>query len=66
MDNSLSLTSLKPELLVRLLRQSGSRLISEETLAEDIAAGAPQNPDGTFNLITYTAWLAKETDDAAN
>ena len=27
-------------------------------------AGAPQNPDGTINLIEYAAWLAKEEDDA--
>ncbi len=64
MDNSLRLTALQPELLVRLLKQAGCRMISAETLAADIAAGAPKNLDGTINLIEYAAWLAKEDDNA--
>lgn len=60
MDNSLKLTVLQPEMLVRLLKQAGSRTISEDTFAADIEAGAPKNPDGTINLINYAAWLAKE------
>lgn len=59
MDNSLKLTALPPELLVRLLKQAGSRMISAETLAADFEAGAPKNQDGTVNLIEYAAWLAK-------
>lgn len=67
MDNSLSLTALTPEMLVRLLKQAGSRTISEDSLASDINSGAPVNTDGTFNLINYAAWLSKETTiDAAN
>lgn len=64
MDNSLKLTALQPELLVRLLKQAGSRMISAETLAADFDSGAPKNPDGTVNLIEYAAWLAKGDDDA--
>jgi len=64
MDNSLKLTALRPEILVRLLKQAGSRAISEETLAVDIESGAPKNPDGTINLIEYAAWLVKGEDDA--
>jgi len=60
MDNPLKITALPPETLVRLLKQAGSRTVSVESLAEDIAAGAPKNPDGTINLIEYGAWLAKE------
>lgn len=63
MDNSLKLTALQPDMLVRLLKQAGCRTISEETLAADIEAGAPVNPDGTFNLVNCAAWLAKEADD---
>lgn len=63
MDNSLKLTALSHDMLVRLLKQSGCRTISEETLAADIEAGAPVNPDGTFNLVNYAAWLAKEAED---
>lgn len=63
MDNSLKLTALTPDMLVRLLKQTGCRAVSEETLAADIEAGAPVNPDGTFNLVNYAAWLAKEASD---
>ena len=64
MDNSLKLTALPIEMLVRILKQAGSRLITEESIAEDVAAGAPQNEDGTVNLIEYAAWLVKGEEDA--
>ena len=63
MDDSLKITALPPELLVRLLKQAGSRMISAETLAADFEAGAPKNQDGTVNLIEYAAWLAKGDED---
>lgn len=63
MNNSLKITALPPELLVRLLKQAGSRMISAETLAADFEAGAPKNQDGTVNLIEYAAWLAKGDED---
>ena len=63
MDNSLKITALPPELLVRLLKQAGSRMISAETLAADFEAGAPKNQDGTVNLIEYAAWRAKGDED---
>ena len=65
MDNSLKLTALPIEMLVRILKQAGSRLITEESIAEDIAAGAPQNEDSTINLIEYAAWLVKGDDTDA-
>ena len=55
MDNSLKITALQPEVLVKLLKQAGSRTASPEMIAEDLASGAPQNPDGTINLIEYAA-----------
>ena len=48
---------------MRLLKQAGSRTASPEMIAADLASGAPQNPDGTINLIEYAAWLAKEEDN---
>jgi hypothetical protein len=70
MDNvsspQLRLTALPISDLVKLLKRSGSRTASEDTVREDVANGAPVNPDGTFNLINYAAYLAKDTDDAAN
>ena len=63
MDNSLKITALQPEVLVRLLKQAGSRTASPEMIAADLASGAPRNPDGTINLIEYAAWMAKEEDN---
>ncbi len=63
MDNSLKITALQPEMLIRLLKQAGSRLGSLERLQADFDAGAPRNSDGTVNLIEYAAWLAKESED---
>lgn len=64
MEEPLKLTALKPDVLLKLLRQAGSRTVSPEQIAGDLASGAPGNPDGTINLIEYAAWLAKEGNDA--
>ena len=63
MENNLKLTALPLGTVVKILRQAGSRTVSAEILSADIANGAPVNSDGSINLITYAAWLAKETDD---
>ena len=52
--------ALKPEELVRALKAAGSRTISEETVAADIAAGAPANADGTADIFLYAAWVLRE------
>lgn len=57
MKNSLKLTSIPKDLLVKLLRSSGSRDYTMEILEDDIARGAPTNDDGTINLFDYGAWL---------
>ena len=44
----------------RLLSKAGGRLISLEQIQADVVAGAPQNSDGTINLVTYAAWLSLE------
>ncbi|MDD5599126.1 MAG: hypothetical protein PHV82_14360 [Victivallaceae bacterium] len=67
MNNSpIKLTALSISDLVKLLKRSGSRTASEEMVRDDVANGALINSDGTFNLIKYAAYLAKDTDDAAN
>ena len=59
--------ALKPEELVRALKVAGSRTISEETVAADIAAGAPANADGTVDIFLYAAWvLSKENSRHAS
>ncbi len=44
----------------RLLSAAGGQHISVEMLEADVAAGAPTNANGTFNLMHYAAWLVKE------
>jgi len=66
MDNSLKITALHPEMLVNILKQAGSRLISAETLAADFESGAPKNEDGTVNLIEFAAWLVNGDDGNAD
>jgi hypothetical protein len=50
---------LSPADAARALNAAGA-LTTAEAIAEDIAAGAPTNEDGTLNLLHYTAWLARE------
>jgi hypothetical protein len=46
----------------RLLSKVGGRPVTEGVLRDDVARGAPTNPDGTLNLVGYAAWLVeKET-----
>lgn len=45
---------------VRLLSKAGGRAISQDQIEADVVAGAPQNGDGTINLVTYAAWLSME------
>ena len=44
----------------RILSASGPKPVTAELLRADIDAGAPTNPNGTINLVHYTAWLVKE------
>ena len=55
--------ALPKETLIEVLRRSGSRTATLERLEADIAAGAPVNPDGTINIIAYTAWILKGESD---
>jgi len=49
--------------LVKIMRNAGSRYVSEENIRKDISSGAPVNPDGTMNLVHYAAWLIKELEN---
>ena len=44
----------------KVLSKAGGRVIRADQIDADVAVGAPQNDDGTINLITYAAWLARE------
>ncbi len=43
----------------RLLTKSGGWPVTDAMLRNDLAAGAPENADGTINLVHYAAWLVK-------
>ena len=49
--------------LVKALNALGAK-VTVEQIREDVAAGAPTNPDGTMNLVHYGAWLAREAKRA--
>ena len=53
---------LTPETLALLLSNAGQRLITEQQVREIAEAGDLLAPDGTMNLIQYTAYLAKESE----
>ena len=60
-----SSASLNPNALVlpdaaRLLTKAGGWPVTEEMLQADLGAGAPENADGTINLVHYAAWLVRE------
>lgn len=50
------------EQVAKLLSAAGKIAIPAEQLVADVAAGAPQNPDGTLNLVHYAAWLVAKED----
>ena len=52
--------ALRLEDLARILSVSGPKPVTVEMLQADIDDGAPQNRDGTMNLLHYVAWLVRE------
>ena len=55
--NPLNPSTLSLADVARLLTKVGGQLVTESMLQEDVATGAPTNPDGTLNLIHYGAWV---------
>ena len=51
---------LTPEKAAKLLSAVAKIRIPAEQITTDIGGGAPQNADGTINLVHYAAWLVKE------
>ena len=62
-DGGLRITALTIDQVAKVLSNAGGRKITEEMILLDIEAGAPSNPDGTVNLIYYTAWLVRGVVD---
>ena len=63
-DAKLDPTALALPDAVRLLTAVGQSGVTVEMLEADIEAGAPTNPNGTINLVTYTAWMLLEMSRA--
>ena len=50
---------LTPEQAAKLLSAASKVRVPVEQIVADLEAGAPQNHDGTMNLVHYAAWLLK-------
>ena len=59
-DASLDPTRLAVEQAAKLLSAAAKVRVPDEQIVADLGSGAPQNPDGTINLVHYAAWLVKE------
>ena len=55
--DTLDISHLSLEAVVKLARTSGARDFTMELLQADIDNGAPVNEDGTIDLFNYSAWL---------
>ncbi len=58
--SSIDPNRLTVEQAAKLLSAAAKVRISEELIVKDIDEGAPQNNDGTINLVHYAAWIVKE------
>ena len=58
---ALQVTAVPLATAAALLTKAGPNPVTVELLETDIGLGAPQNADGTLNLIHYAAWLVRET-----
>lgn len=54
-------TRLRPADLAKLLSATGVAKVTAAAIKRDLAAGAPQNADGTINLLHFSAWLAQKS-----
>jgi len=53
-------TALSVEDLARVLTAAGWKPINVEMIRADLDDGAPQNADGTINVVNYAAWHVRE------
>ena len=52
-----TILSLTPLALANLLASAGSKKVTEEAVNELFRQGAPRNPDGTVDILKFTAWM---------
>ena len=60
MGKSFKITALSPEELAKLLSQAGRKSIAADDVREIAETAGILSPDGTINLIDYTAFLVRE------
>ncbi len=60
---SVQLTALTPSQIATMLSRASGIQVPEAWIQEDVAAGAPVNPDGTMHVIHYAAWLVRALAD---
>jgi hypothetical protein len=58
--NSINPNRLTIEQAAKVLSAAFRERIDETRIRQDIDQGAPLNPDGTINLVHYSAWQVKE------
>ena len=56
-ENELTPARIEISEAAKILAKASGRDITEQTILDDIEAGAPRNEDGTVNLIAYAAWI---------
>ena len=59
-NNQVDPTRLSIEQAAKLLSAAYRERIDAVKIQEDIDSGAPTNPDGTLNLVSYAAWQSEE------
>lgn len=60
MGDRLQVTAIQIEDAAKVLTRLGGRLVEPSAIQEHVAAGAPENEDGTINLVFYAAWLLQK------
>lgn len=48
------------EQFAQVLTATGIREVTPEMISRDLSDGAPQNADGTIDVIAFAAWLVRE------
>ena len=59
-DKSSKITAISPDQAAKILSSAFGRRITPEQVLDVVESGELAHADGTFNLIEYTAYLARE------
>jgi len=62
----LKITALTLNDAATVLGRASGRSVTIDVLRAHVKSGAPINPDGTLNLITYAAWLVKSLKESSH